>query len=176
MLMAGLAGCVAPQPQNVPLVALPGPAKMEAEFRQDDTTCRAASVTLPAEPAARTAQPTPGTAQPAPGAAQAAPEQGFSPGMLYLRCMAARGNTVEPLAPVRPVLYGYYAPYPVWVGYGGLYYPWLYGNYIGVGFYGGGFYGGGWGGYRGYGHGYYGGGFRSEGFHGGGFHGGGGRR
>jgi hypothetical protein len=153
LLLGGLSGCVvAPPPplQPVPLVAVPGAAKTEAEFRQDDTTCRTAAAPLPPAPS-----------QPATSGVQVPP--GPAPAEAYLRCMSAHNNVVQPVAQAEPALYGYYPAYPV---YAGLYdpYPWLYGGYYG----GFGFYGRCCGGYRG---GY--GGFRDAGFGGGGYGGGG---
>ncbi|WP_216850912.1 hypothetical protein [Acidisphaera sp. L21] len=176
VMAAGLAGCVLPPPlppPPIPLVALPGPGKTEAQFQGDDGLCRNAANTVPrdgyaapppgARPpqsnAYRPAQPPPQGTQPADtyaGSAQAGepPPVQVTPGMVYLRCMADHQNIVQPMAPARPVLYGYYPAYPVYAGFGG-YYPWLYGDAIGFGFYGG--WGGGWGGYRG---GWGGGGYR----------------
>ncbi len=163
----GLGACtvVAPVPPQVPYVAIPGPAKTDVQFHQDDTTCRAASVLLP-------------VAEPVAGAA--AGVQAEPPGVAYLRCMALRNNVIQPLATVAPPLYAYYPAYPVYQRYGD-YYPWLYGGYGygGLGY--AGFYGGGWRGYGGYGFregGFREGGFRDGGFRGGGgeFRGGGGRR
>jgi len=176
-LAASLAGCVAaPPPEQIPLVAIPGPTKTETAFRQDDTACRVQSVQLPQAPP-RAAPPS--ATPPPPAAAVAAYPPGvevaaYPPGVVYLRCMASRGNSVEPLA-AAPVVYGYYPAYPVYagIGYG---FPAYYGPYVGVG---NGFYGG-YGGYRGYGGGYrggYGGGYRDGGYRDGGnrdggFHGG----
>lgn len=180
-----LSGCVlapppaAYAPQQVQYVAVPGPARTEAQFHQDDLGCRAAAVQLPPGPGVSPAPRPPGTVQPA----SEAPEQ-EPPGVTYFRCMAAHGNQIQPLPQAPPPLYAAYAAYPVYVGGYGDYYPWLYGpGYFGGGFYGGyGFgygyrgYGfrGGYGGYGGYGfRGGYGGGF-GGGY--GGFHGGGGFR
>ena len=190
-MLAGLAGCVLPPPlppPPPPLVALPGPGKTEAQFQADDVACRAAAdaappvgqtIAVPAPyvaPATNTGQaqvPAAGAA-PAPAAVQS---MQITPGMVYLRCMTDHRNVVQPLAPVRPLYYGFYTAYPIYYGFGDTY-PWLYGDYIGFGFYGGGFYG------RGFreGYGFRGGdrfrgedGFRGgSGFRGGGF--GGGRR
>ena len=205
LVLAGLAGCVA-DPQDVPslpmpLVAVPGPTKTEAEFRQDDAACRAGAV----EPSLGAGR-TPTTLQSAansktnaanvnaPTPLQTSQPAETAPDVTYLRCMGSRYNTIEPLSVSQTVTYGYYPTYPV---YGGSsdYYPWLYdGLYggLGLGFYGGGFYGGGFGGGfccgpgfgfgRGfYGHGFYGGrgfygrgfGGYGRGFGGAGFHGGG---
>ncbi len=151
----GLAGCVAqPPPAQVPLVAIPGPTKTEAAFRQDDVACRVALVPLPAADGDRPTLP----AAPLDGAAPAYP-----PGVQYLRCMASRGNTIEPYGPV-PV-YAVYAPYPVYYGFG-YGFPQYYG-YVSFGL--GGRYHGGYGGryYGGYGRGDH--GWReSRGFYGGG--------
>lgn len=170
-LAALLAGCTAASqspPQPVPLVAIPGPAKTEAQFHADDTACRAAAVTLPAS---APAQPAAGQDQ-AQGDAAAA--LAMPPGVIYLRCMAARQNTIEPLAPAPPVLYSYYPAYPIYAG-AGFGFPGFYNDFGAFGFYGagfGGFYGGyGYRGHRDYG--FRDGGFRGGGFHGGGFHGGG---
>jgi len=161
LLSAGLAGCVAAPrpPQPAPLVAVPGPTKTEAEFRRDDTVCRAAAVVLPPNPSA--AQPSAAAAaapvklEPAKPAepVQASPP----PDLVYLRCMEARQNTIEALAPAIPVYYSYYPAYPV---YGGS--PFFFNSFVGFGFYGG-HYG------RHYG-GFHGGGFHHGGFGRGGFH------
>lgn len=169
VLSGGLAGCTAAAPplQPAPLVAVPGPTKTEAEFHQDDTACRAAAA-LPANPSTPSTRPaaasTP-TAVPSNGQAANAiagqVQEAPPPGLVYLRCMEARQNTVQPLVPAQPVLYGYYAPYPIYDSYPFYYrsYPFFYGGF-GVGFFSGG-----------YGRHY--GGFHHHGFHGGGFHGGG---
>jgi hypothetical protein len=152
-LLTGLAGCVAvPMQQPGPplLVAYPAQGKPEPAFREDDTLCRTASGQTPA----------PGTE--------------LSPGQIYLRCMASRGNIIQPVqgsqqvAYAQPATYAYDPPFPIYAAYDG-YYPWLYGGYLGGGF--------GFGGYRGgYDRGGYGafrdGSFRDGGFHGGGFDGG----
>ncbi len=186
-LAAGLAGCVLPPPlppPPPPLVALPGPGKTQAVFQADDAGCRAAAdatpptgqtITVPIQGAAPV-QATGEAQATAPAATQTIQ---VTPGMVYLRCMADHQDIVQPLAPVRPLYYGYYAAYPIYYGFGDTY-PWLYGDYFGFGFFGGGFYGRGFygGGFRDYGfrdYGFRGDGFRGgEGFRGGGF--GGGRR
>ena len=172
LLLCGLAGCVVPYPiapPQVPYVAVPGPTKTEAQFRQDDTTCRAFAVQLPQEPA-RSAEGPPAAAPSQQAAAQQASAGALPPeppGAVYLHCMAVRGNPIEPLAQTAPLLYGFYRPYPLYVGYGG-YYPWLSGGYYGPyvgGFYGFGFnHGYGWGGYGGLRGGGY-GGYRGGGRH-----------
>lgn len=172
LLPVALAACVvAPPlgPPEVPLVAVPGPTKTEAQFRQDDATCRAASVELPpgdADGPAAAANPAPrasaggaaaGAADGrAAAATQQAPPTAAPPGVTYLRCMEVRNNLIEPLVPDGPPLYGYYAAYPVWASFGDPY-PWYYGNYVSFGFYGGRWYGRGWYGGRYYGGRYYGG-------------------
>ncbi len=195
LAIGGLAGCVsAPPPAQVPYVAVPGPTKTEAQFRQEDTACRVAALQLPPGPGVTgPTQPAPGQptgrllpAQPQGTQAQATQAQAAQgpagqsdtaaapfyepPGVSYLRCMAARNNLIEPLQSELQPVYAYYPAYPIYVGsyYGfGGYDPWLYGAGF-YGFYGGRF--GGWrGGYGGYGY----RGFRG-GYHGGGFHGGGG--
>ena len=190
LLLAGLAGCVAPPPvlvsaplapQQSPFVAVPGPGKTEAAFRTDDAACRNAPSPRPA-PGNFTGNSTGNnTANPA---ATADPTTGYTPGVGYLQCMEARNNLVVPMpASAPPAVYGYLPSYPVyvgpWYGYG---YPWYFGS-VGFGFFGGYRYG--WGypgyGYRSYGYGYRGfggyhgyGGYRG-GYGGpGGFHGGGG--
>jgi len=136
LFSGGLAGCVtAPRPpQPAPLVAVPGLTKTEAEFRRDDTVCRAAAVVLPPNPTAT--QPSTAAAaapvklesvKPAEVAQDAPP-----PGLVYLRCMEARQNIIEPLAPAIPVYYSYYPAYPV---YGGS--PFFFNSFVGFGFYGG---------------------------------------
>lgn len=166
VLLAGLAGCVLPPPPPPPLVALPGPGKTEAQFQADDGTCRAAAdAAPPAETVSVPAQGQPsGTSS---TQAPATPQQMFqiTPGMVYLQCMTAHDNVVQPLAPVRPLYYGFYNAYPIYYGFGDTY-PWLYGGPFGFGFYGGGFYGRGF-----YGGGFYGGGGFHDGFRGGRFHG-----
>lgn len=181
LLLYSLTGCVAlypAGPAQIPYVAVPGPAKTEAQFRQDDTTCRAFAVQLPQEPAQPNTLPPAASSQ---AQAQALASQVQSPqsdplppeppGAFYLRCMAVRGNPIEPLAASAPFLYAYYQPYPVLIGDGD-YYPWLYGGYgpyfgglYGFGFYHG-FGGYGYRGYGGYG-GWHGGGY--GGWHGGGY-------
>ncbi len=178
LLLSGLlAGCAAPSPppQPAPLVAVPGPAKTEAQFREDDNACRAEAAQAPAN---APAQPTAAQA----AAAQAALDQGqtpadpalvattaMPPGVVYLRCMTTRQNAVAPLVPTPPVLYSYYTPYPIYAGLG-FGFPFFYESFIGFGFNHGGygrFHGGhGYGGYRNYG-------FREGGFHHGRFGGGG---
>lgn len=166
MLLTGLGGCVLPPPLPLPpppLVALPGPGKTEAQFQADDGACRAEADRAPPSETITLSQPTnPPTGAPAPTAMQ--PTVQMTPGMIYLRCMVAHQNVVQPLAPVHPVYYGFYPAYPIYYGFGDSY-PWLYGGPFGFGFYGGGFYG----------RGFHGGGFREGGFHEGGFRGGGGR-
>ena len=211
-ILAGLTGCVAAPPpvySPPPLVAVPGPAKTQAQFTQDDGACRAE-----AGQAAQTSQPQPAPGQVqgvAPGQSQAqqptSPSSGYAssgqvanapagaqqaagqapPGLVYLRCMSARNNLVEPLPTAAPPAYAYYVPDPLYP-YGD-YAPFLYSGY-GFGFFGGCCYGGfregyyrgggfgGFGGYRGGGFGDFrdggfGGGRGGGGFHGGGFGGGG---
>jgi hypothetical protein len=174
-LLTGMAGCtiVPPPPPPQPLlVAYPGAGKDPGLFQQDDAFCKTASASPPGPPPGAPVGTPPG-AEPAPGTV---PQ--LTPGQVYLRCMAARGNVIQPLPQAAPPpLYAYYAPYPVYGVYGGSY-PWLYGDYFAFGF--------GFGGYRGYGfrdnyfRGGYGGfrdgGFRDGGFRDGGFRDGGGFR
>ena len=136
LAVGSLAGCYVPPPvvvqqgapSQVPLVAVPGPGKTEAQFHQDDAACR-------------TAPPIPARPGPAGNQAGAAVDP---PGVAYLRCMTAHNDTVEPLAPeMQPVLYGYYPAYPVYAGidYG---FPVFYGEFgFGFGGYRDRFYGGG---------------------------------
>jgi hypothetical protein len=151
VLLTGMAGCTIvplPPPPQPMLVAYPGPGKDPGLFQQDDSFCKTASVSPPAPPPGSGAAPYQGV-DPAPGTMPL-----LTPGQVYLRCMAARGNTIQPLPQAAPPpLYAYYAPYPVYGVYGGSY-PWLYGGYFGFGL--------GYGGYRGYG-------FRDDYFRGG-FH------
>jgi len=195
LLMGGLGGCAAQGPAQ-PLVTLPGPAKTEAQFREDDAACRTealqASAAVPTQPTAAqpavaqpvAAQPPLGQGQPSANTAAAA---AMPPGVVYLRCMTVRQNVVESLNPPPPPLYGYYAPYPIYAGVG-FGYPFFYDNFFAFGFYHGGYGGYGRGGYGGYGrggyggygghgyggHGYGGGGYGGHGFAGGGFGGRGG--
>jgi hypothetical protein len=188
LLLTGvLAGCVAPPPPlppQAPLVAVPGPAKTQADFQQDDAACRAAVAGLP--PGAPN-QPSAEQVRAAQAAAQAnvapPPAEALPPGVAYLRCMTARQNLVQPLAPPVP-LYAYYPAYPVYAGIG-FGYPFFYDDVFAIRFgYGFGYgrygYGYGYRGFGGYGHRGYGGygGFRGGGYRGGFGHGGfgGGRR
>lgn len=117
--LMGVAGCVANPPPvangPVPLVATPGPTKTEAEFRQDDAQCRARAVQLSSGnfPASSSSS------------ARINPDGPYPSGVVYLRCMASAHHTIEPL-PQRQPVYGYYEPYPVFVGVG-YGYPWYYG-------------------------------------------------
>ncbi len=148
LLLSGLTGCVAGPPPPVPLVAVPGPAKTQAEFRQDDAACRAAAVDLPSMTGrssgrALTTAPGSGSAPVQPAVEQ---EPAPPPGVTYLRCMAGRNNIVQPFTPPRLAGYGYAPSYGPYDGYGA--YPWLYDGAVGFGFYGGccgGFRGGGYG-------------------------------
>ena len=128
LLMGGLGGCAAQSPaQPLPLVALPGAAKTEAQVREDDAACRTEALQAPSnvpsqptavQPAAAqsaAAQPTLGQGQPSANTAAAA---AMPPGVVYLRCMTSRQNVVESLNPTPPPLYGYYAPYPLYAGVG----------------------------------------------------------
>ena len=160
LLLGSLAGCVVPPPPPppaIPLVAVPGAAKTAADFKQDDTACRAEANPPPSTASQPTAAGTqPPAAQPTPNPA---------PAETYLRCMSAHNNVVQPAAATLPAVYGYYPAYPLYAGlYDPYFYPGFYGGYYGAF----GFYGGCCGGFRG---GY--GGFREGGFGGGGFHGGG---
>ena len=184
LLTGVLAGCVAPPPPQ-PLVSVPGPGKTDDAFRQDDAACRAVAVAPPAQPIGTPASTAPATVQPSANAAP--PTEGTTPvveilppGAVYLRCMTARQNLVQPLAPAVP-LYAYYQPYPVYagVGYGypffyGYGYPFGFGYGFGYGRFGyeGRYFGHyrGFGGYRDYGfRGGYGRGFGHGGFGHGGF-------
>ena len=184
-LLSALGGCVlAPPlpPPPAPLIALPGPGKTQAQFTADDASCRAAADATPIEGLAVSVQPTPGepppgkppsgtsAAVPAPGSPGGQPQTILvTPGMVYLRCMTAHNDAIQPLAPIHPVFYGYYPAYPIYAGFGD-YYPFLYGDWIGFGYWGGGW------GFRGDGFrdgGFREGGFRGDGFRGGGFGGGG---
>jgi hypothetical protein len=158
--LIALPGCTVvplPPPPPAPLVALPGPGKTEAAFRQDDAACRADAASLP-----------PPGAQPGPVGQATLPQMGAPaqepaappPGAVYLSCMAAHNDVVQPLPAAPPLVYGvyypgypFYPPYPLYA-YAG--YPWLYDGYFGFGVYGG----------------CCGGGFHDGGFHGGGFRGG----
>ncbi len=167
LLTGVLAGCVAAPlpPPSAPLVAVPGPAKTEAEFRQDDAACRAAAAGLP--PGAPD-QPTAAQVNAVQANAAPPPAEALPPGVAYLRCMTARRNLVQPLAPPVP-LYADYPAYPVYAGIG-FGYPFFYDDVFALRFgYGFGRFGYGYG-YRGYG-GY--GGFRAGGYGGGFGHGGG---
>ena len=178
--LAALAGCVAPPatptPVQVPLVAVPGPDKTPAQFAADDAACRG-SASAPSQPQPATTGAASGPAYPSlAGGVQPAAD---SPGVGYLRCMAARNNTVEPIEePEPPVLYGYHPAYPVYAGYD-YGFPVFYGGFYNLGFFAGygGFYHRGFGGYDRFGYrglGYRGyGGYGHHGFNGGGFHGGG---
>ena len=72
--LCALAGCVAPpppvavQPQQVPLIAAPGPGKTEARFNADGAACRAEADRAPRPVAAAT---TPGVPPGTVGAPQA---------------------------------------------------------------------------------------------------------
>lgn len=193
-VVLALGGCATPPPPPPPLlVAYPGPTKTTADFQADDTACRGLAAQPPGPPqpaltgrssAAAAESRVPQSSPPNPNDAQQAgtpPQSPSTPGSIYLQCMAARYNIVQPIEPDVPVAYAYYNPYPVYLGYGD-YYPFLYGSYFGVGYFGryGGYrgfhgYRGGYGfhngfGYRG-GYGFGGGGYHGGGFHGGGFHG-----
>ena len=148
LLLTSLGGCVGipvPAPQQ-PYVAVPGPGKTEAVFHTEDVACRNASAGAPYVPQSQYGQAPAPAAAPTQGAAQ------VPPGVIYLQCMEAHNNMIQPLAPSAPPLYGYVPAYPVYAAYGYRYdygYP-FYG--VGFGFYGGGFrggYGGYYGGYRG---------------------------
>ena len=185
--VGALSGCAAPlpppPPQQALLAAYPGQDKPEGAFRADDAACQAgAAQGVVAAPgpaplrkgaAPRRIQPAPAQPEVDDGTGPGAPDlASLTPGQLYLRCMVARGNVVQPVAATNPVAYAYYAPYPVYAF--GDYSPWLYGGFFGFGLGYGGFYRGyGYGGYgyRGYGYrgyGYRGFGFR-DGFRDGGF-------
>lgn len=172
-----LGGCVAPPPpiaylpppvqQPAPLVAVPGPSKNQAAFQADDGFCRAEAARVPAAAANL----------PPPANADAMdPNAPVPPGVVYLRCMTARGNQVQPLqAAAAPVLYAYPAAYPVYAGvdFG---FPLFYDSSYIFSSYGRRFYGPYYGGfYRGYGGGFYRGGYGRDfgGYRGGGFRDGG---
>jgi hypothetical protein len=177
LALGAMDGCtVVPPPP--PLVAIPGPSKTQAAFEQDDAACRATAFQAPPVQAASgqaasnqapSGQPgnaaaghsTGGATMTPPAAALASDTADpMPPGLAYLGCMATRNNIVEALPIAPPAFYGVAPAYPVYAGFGD-YYPFLYGDSVGVGFYGG--FGGG---YRGG----YGGGFRDG--YGGGFRGG----
>jgi len=135
LLMGELGGCAAQSPaQPSPLVALPGAAKTEAQFREDDAACRTEALQAPSnvpsqptavQPAAAqsaAAQPTLAQGQPSANTAAAA---AMPPSVVYLRCMTSRQNVVGSLNPTPPPLYGYYAPYPLYAGVGFGYTPTL---------------------------------------------------
>ncbi len=184
-LLAGLTGCYVPPPPppQVPLVAIPGPSKTQAQFQQDDAACRTAAAAPASAPqansftngssavnnvAGQASSANPSTSPLTGSAGQLQPTgDQMPPGAVYLRCMVSRANIVQPLATQPPPLYAFYPQYPIYVGFGDTY-PWLY---DGFGY--GGFYGGFYGGYRGYRGGYGYGGFRDGGFRDGGFGGGG---
>ena len=160
LAVLGAAGCTVVPPPPAPLVALPGPGKTPLAFGQDDARCRTAAASVPiVQPAIAPAQPA--ASAPQPGTPPTGPAV-LTPGEAYLRCMASNGDIIQPLAVAHPAYYGYYPAYPVYAGFGD-YYPFLYGDFVGVGFFGG-YYGG----YRS--------GFGGDhfGYGGGGFHGGGG--
>lgn len=118
-------------PVQVPLVAVPGPGKTQAQFAADDMACRSA----PAQAAGRSraAAAEPGTSFPS--LAQGGQPVGDSPGVGYLRCMASRNNTVEPIEEPQPLpVYGYYPAYPVYAGYD-YGFPVFYDDFFGLGFY-----------------------------------------
>ena len=178
LMVGGLAGC-APVSVYQPalLVALPGPAKTQAAFHQDDADCRIQAAALPAPPSQAQATQAPLR----PGEDPSADPARLA-GVTYFRCMTARNNVVELRPQQIPVLYSYYEPMPIYGDYGdGDYFPWLYpGGVHGFGGYHGGYrYAGGYrgfDGYRGF-EGYRGGYEGARGFQGrefGGFHGGGG--
>ena len=164
-VMAVLTGCVAapppvaPTPMQVPLVAVPGPNKTPAQFAADDAACRTSPTPAQAPGAGRGLAGQAGAAAPRTAGYPAAyPELApdgnapDSPGVGYLRCMAARNNTVEPYPePEAPVLYGAYPAFPVYAGYD-YGFPVFYDGFFGLGFYAGygGFY------HRGFGYGRYG--------------------
>ncbi len=138
LLTGVLAGCVAPPPPPPPLVAVPGPGKTDDAFRQDDAACRTvAAEPPPAQPVGTPASTAPAAteaqANAVPSTTGAAPAVGtLPPGAVYLRCMTARQNLVQPLAPAVP-LYAYYQPYPIYAGVGfGC--PFCYDNGYPVGF------------------------------------------
>ena len=183
---AAYPGASAPAPYQ-PSGYQGGPSSQQMYAAQTYGDFAQASPPPPQEPLPST-QP---IAPPPNGAAgqplQTQPLQTLTPGQVYLRCMAERGNTITALAQQPQPLYGYYPAYPVYAVTGG-YYPWLYGGYFGFGYgFGGfGFRDGFHGGY-GYGRGFEGGGYRGGydggfrggegGFRGGGYGGGfGGRR
>lgn len=166
--MAGagvLAGCAAPPPpplaylpppvqQSGPLVAVPGPGKTQAAFQADDQSCRADADQVP---------PTAANLAPPADPNVMDPNAPVPPGVVYLRCMTARGNQVQALqAAAAPVLYAYPVAYPVYAGVG-FGFPLFYDSAFIFRFYGRRFYGPYYGGfYRG---GFYRGGFYNRGFH-----------
>lgn len=149
-LLAGLAGCVGqPDPQlQQPLVAVPGAAKPEAEFRADDSACRTLAAETPVNPqqstVAGSSAALTSTSADKELVAQPIPNQvGTIPAIaVYLRCMRARGNEIQPMTAPQSVLYGYYPAYSAYGGYGGFYggpydyYPYLFGDFGGFGGFG----------------------------------------
>jgi hypothetical protein len=147
-----LAACATPQP-GPPVTVLPGKGRDLAAFQQDDAICQRHAVaftgygdlTQPATPKAPVGTPPAstayGTAPATPAGSGTATASASVPlatqpenETSYLQCMAARGDTVQPLAAAYPT-YGYAYGYPDDYGYP---YP----------FYDDGFYGGfGWGGW-----------------------------
>ena len=85
------------------MIAIPGPGKTEAAFRQDDLACRVAAAPLPGDPAS-------------------------SPAAAYFGCMSNRDNIIQPLVVARPLR----PHYPVG-DYGGDYYPWVTNNSVSFG-------------------------------------------
>lgn len=150
VVSGALSGCVVVPREPPPpplLVAYPGQGKTEAAFRADDVVCQAeaAAGRVNALVAVRSGA--------APMVAAAEDLATLPPGQVFLRCMAVRGNVVQPVLASAPVtvVYRSYPAYPVYAGFGD-YYPWVYGGYGGFG-YTRGYYGyafrGGYGGYRG---------------------------
>jgi hypothetical protein len=199
-----LAGCAATTPQA--FVAFPGNDKSGAAFQQDQAICQQHAIShtgygLPSEPAVQPADgnvattmdggatsPNLGSGATTAGVVSAPAMAGIPDEISYAQCMAARGDTVLPIAKYYDEEYAYN---PNGFGYGSDYayaYP-FYGTGLvgGFGFYGfngghhhgyhNGAYNGGWAGH-GHGHGSWGGhggwGGHSGGGHGGGGHGGGG--
>ena len=79
LLIGGLGGCAAQSPaQPSPLVALPGPAKTELQFREDDAACRTealqASSNVPSQPTPPSL-PSPNPPRPSPPWAKASPRR-----------------------------------------------------------------------------------------------------
>lgn len=101
VLLGGLAGCVA-QPDQPPLVALPGPAKTEAQFRQDDSACRGVLAGTPVgmPDGFQAAQPSPGQSSAVPSLiAQSSVGQSSASQSYAAQSSAAQPFAGQPAAP-----------------------------------------------------------------------------